>query len=81
MSSFLKKIIKKLKKIGLLIQTKRKFFEFYEFNNYEFYNSRLEKFLKNNLKNFDKIIVCDFGHGLFNNKIVEILEKNSNFCV
>ena len=43
------------------------------------YNSRLEKFLKNNLKNFDKIIVCDFGHGLFNNKIVEILEKNSNF--
>ena len=33
------------------------------------------KILKNNLKNFDKIIVCDFGHGFFNNQIVEILEK------
>lgn len=64
------------------INFKRKFFEFYEFNNVEIFNKELNKFLKNNLKKFDKVIVCDFGHGLFNKEVVSIIESNSNFsCI
>ena len=37
-------------------------------------------FLKN-IQNYDKVIVCDFGHGMFNKSIVKILEKNQNFYV
>ncbi len=64
------------------INTKRKFFEFYEFNNQEFNNSQFFSFLKKNIQNYDKVIVCDFGHGMFNKSIVKILEKKSKFlCV
>ncbi len=62
--------------------TKKKFFEFYEFNNTEFYNKNLNNFLKKNLKLYDKVIVCDFGHGMFNDENIKILEKKSNhLCV
>ena len=59
----------------------KKFFEFYEFNNHEFFNSKLETFLKNNLNKYDKVIVCDFGHGMFNDNVVKILENILNICV
>ena len=57
------------------INNNRKFFEFYDFNNQEYVNSKLLNYLKSNLKKFDKVIVCDFGHGLINEKIVEVLSK------
>lgn len=62
--------------------TKRKIFEFYEFNNIEIENQKLNWYLRHNLKKFDKVIICDFGHGLFNNKVVDIIESNSRFlCI
>lgn len=80
---FYQKNFKEIKKNRFIdINTKSKFFEFYEFNNYEFYNSKLEIFLRRNLKKYDKVVVCDFGHGMFNENIIKILEKNSKFlCV
>tara|TARA_B110000977_G_scaffold201844_1_gene299207 strand:- start:703 stop:2229 length:1527 start_codon:yes stop_codon:yes gene_type:complete len=59
--------------------TNEKFFEYYDFNNKEYNNNGLEKYLQKNLKNFDRVIVCDFGHGLFNKKIVNTLIKESRF--
>jgi rfaE bifunctional protein nucleotidyltransferase chain/domain len=59
--------------------TKSKIFEFYKFKNIEYQNILLANFLKKNLHNFDKVIVCDFGHGLFNDKIIKIIEKYSKF--
>ena len=59
--------------------TKSKIFEFYKFKNIEYENIALNNFLKKNLQNFDKVIVCDFGHGLFIKKIVDIVEKHSKF--
>ena len=77
---FYEKNFKEIKKNRFIdVYTKRKFFEFYEFNNHEFPNSKLDTFLKNNLNKYDKVIVCDFGHGMFNDNIVSILEKNSKF--
>ena len=64
------------------INNNRKFFEFYDFNNQEYINSKLLNYLKSNLKKFDKVIVCDFGHGLINEEIVEVLQKKSKFlCI
>ncbi|MCM8820152.1 MAG: PfkB family carbohydrate kinase [Candidatus Omnitrophica bacterium] len=37
------------------------------------------RFLENKLKNFDIVIVTDFGHGLITPKIVEILSDRSKF--
>jgi len=64
------------------INTNKKIFEFYEFSNTEIHNIELEKYLKSNLKKFDKVIVCDFGHGLFTTKVVNLIESKSKFlCV
>ena len=35
--------------------------------------------MSQNLKNFDKVIVCDFGHGLINSKISNIISSKSKF--
>ena len=56
-----------------------KFFEYYDFNNIEYNNELLNNYLDKNLKKFDKVIVCDFGHGLFTEKIVNILQKKAKF--
>ncbi len=58
---------------------KSKFFEYYEFNNIEYDNKFLNKYLDNNLNKFDKVIICDFGHGLFTKKLVDKLIKKSKF--
>ena len=64
------------------IDNNRKFFEFYDFNNKEYNNTKILNFLKSNLKKFDKVIVCDFGHGLINDEVVIILQKKSKFlCI
>ena len=64
------------------INNNRKFFEFYDFNNKEYTNFKLLNYLKSNLKKFDKVIVCDFGHGLINDEVAEILQKKSKFlCI
>lgn len=77
---FNEKNYKEIKKNRFIdVHTKKKFFEFYEFNNHEFFNSKLETFLKNNLNKYDKVIVCDFGHGMFNDNVVKILEKYSKY--
>ena len=59
--------------------TKAKFFEYYDFNNFEYDNKLLNAYLNKNLKNFDRVIICDFGHGLFTKKIINILVKKSKF--
>ncbi len=71
------KEIKKNRFIDL--KTSRKFFEYYEFNNSKFDNKNLLNFLKLNLKNYDKVVVCDFGHGMINNEIISTLEKKSKY--
>jgi rfaE bifunctional protein nucleotidyltransferase chain/domain len=64
------------------ISTKRKFFEYYDFNTIETKHKKIFQYLKKNLSKFKKVIVCDFGHGLFNKEIIQLLEKKSNFlCV
>ncbi len=32
-----------------------------------------------NLKSFDRVIICDFGHGLFTKEIIDTLVKKSKF--
>jgi rfaE bifunctional protein nucleotidyltransferase chain/domain len=64
------------------ISTNRKFFEYYDFNTTEIRNKNILNYLKKNLSKFKKVIVCDFGHGLFNKEIIQLIEKKSNFlCV
>jgi cytidyltransferase-like protein len=63
---------------------KKKLFEVYEkFGTNCVYNDKyLENSLKKNIKNYDVVIICDFGHGLFNDNIIKIISKNSKyFCL
>jgi rfaE bifunctional protein nucleotidyltransferase chain/domain len=63
-------------------KTKTKIFEYYKFKNKEYFNISLFNYLKKNLKTFDKVVVCDFGHGLFNKKIIKLIESNAKFiCI
>ena len=61
------------------INNKKKFFEYYDFNNIQYFNLALKKYLNKNLKKFDKVIICDFGHGLFNSEIVDMIQKKAKF--
>jgi len=56
-----------------------KIFEVYEFNNNDFYDEEIYSYLNKNLKKFDQVIVCDFGHGLINKKTAKLLSKKSKF--
>jgi rfaE bifunctional protein nucleotidyltransferase chain/domain len=56
--------------------TQRKIFEVYKFINKEVFNTQLNSYLKSNIQKFDHVIVCDFGHGLFNSQIVKFLNKS-----
>ena len=51
------------------LNKKQKFFEFYDFNNITYNNNKLIQYLNKNISKFDKVVVCDFGHGLFNTKM------------
>ncbi len=61
------------------INTKKKFFEFYKFNNMEYQSLDLKNYLNKSIRKFDKVIVCDFGHGLLNNEIIKIIQKKSKY--
>ncbi len=56
-----------------------KIFEVYNFQNQDFFDQRLYDYLNKNLKKFENVIVCDFGHGLINKKIAKILSSKSKF--
>jgi rfaE bifunctional protein nucleotidyltransferase chain/domain len=60
-------------------KTKSKIFEFYKFNNKEYLSNSLLSFLKVNLKKFDKVVICDFGHGLFSKKVISVIETSAKF--
>jgi rfaE bifunctional protein nucleotidyltransferase chain/domain len=60
-------------------KTKSKIFEFYKFSNKEYFSKSLINFLENNLKKYDKIVICDFGHGLFNKKVISVIESKAKF--
>ena len=57
----------------------RNIFEFYDFNNISYNNNQLIQYLNENLSKFDKVVVCDFGHGLFNTKIENLIQKKSKY--
>ena len=80
---FNQKNFKEIKKTRFVNATSNeKFFEYYEFNNNYYENPQLKNYLKKNLNKFDRVIVCDFGHGIVNKDIVKILEhKSKNLCV
>ena len=54
-------------------------FEIYNFLNQDFFDQRIYDYLNKNLAYFDKVIVCDFGHGLINKKIADLLSKKAKF--
>ena len=59
----------------------RKLFEIYNYNG-DYYNSSfsgLLKSIKKNFPNYDLVIVCDFGHHLFNKKIISQIISSSKF--
>ena len=59
-----------------------KIFEFYKFNNFNIENKNLYNFVNQNISKYDLVIVCDFGHGMFNEKLVSSIEKKSHYlCV
>jgi len=60
--------------------TTRKLFELYQMKENFFSTDKDKKvlsFLKKKIKNYDLVIVNDFGHGLFNREIIDFLEKKS----
>ena len=57
------------------INNKKKFFEYYDFNNIQYFNLALKKYLNKNLKNLIKLSFVIF-HGLFNSEIVDMLQKS-----
>jgi bifunctional ADP-heptose synthase (sugar kinase/adenylyltransferase) len=40
---------------------------------------KIIKYLNNNLKNYDHVIVHDFGHGALTDKMIDVIEKKSKF--
>ena len=56
-----------------------KIFEAYHFINKDFNDVNFRKFLIKNVKKFDHVIVCDFGHGLINLKLADFITKKAKF--
>ncbi len=71
-----------LKKRYVDINSNSKMFGVYSLNDDEI-DLNLEKkiynYLKLNLKKYDLIIVCDYGHGFITNKIAQLICKNAKF--
>lgn len=68
-----------IKKTRILNETNDKIFEIYNKkgdNKYKYSNIFL-KLLKRKLKNFDVIILCDYGHGYFDTNMYNTIIKNS----
>lgn len=67
------------KKRYVNINTLSKIFETYKYKNKNFNDNNFHKFIKKNLKKFDHVIVCDFGHGLINKHLANFISNNSKF--
>jgi rfaE bifunctional protein nucleotidyltransferase chain/domain len=61
------------------VNNRKKFFEYYDFNNIEYFNLALKNYLNKNIRKFDKVIICDFGHGLFNSEIINLIQNKAKF--
>lgn len=63
------------KKIKKLFEVYQNNFLLTEKNN----EKKIIKYLNNNLKNYDLVLVNDYGHGFFTKKIIDLLIKKSKF--
>ncbi len=57
-----------------------KMFEVYQFDDRDILqetSEKIQEYLNKNLKKYDVVLVNDYGHGFFNEKIVKLLSKNS----
>ena len=70
-----------IKKTRYLTNKNRKLFEIYyqSTKNKNQNNEKLFDFLKKNLHKFDLVIAADFGHGLFDERVINLLTKKSKF--
>lgn len=70
-----------IKKTRFLSQKNKKLFEIYHqsstIKNHN--NKKIISFLNNQLSKFDLVIVADFGHGLLNKEIINLLNKKAKF--
>lgn len=60
----------------------KKVFEIYEMNDSPLdknNENKVIKFCNDNLKNYDLVIVNDYGHGFMTDKIIKVIEKKSKF--
>ena len=69
------------KTVLLILIIERNFLNIMIFNNIEYFNSALKNFLNKNLRKFDKVIICDFGHGLFNSEIINYKKQNLSVLI
>ena len=72
-------ILKDIEKIRFLNENNAKIFENYNFINKNLHNQKLINFLNKNIKKFDHVIVCDFGHGLISREVLKIIENKSKY--
>ncbi len=73
-----------IKKTRFLSQKNQKLFEIYNSSSNKkfFSNSKFNKMISSKIKNYDLVIVNDFGHGLISNQLADILQKKSKYlCV
>jgi len=73
-----------IKKTRFLSQKNHKLFEIYNSSSDKkfFSNARFNKLISSKIKDYDLVIVNDFGHGLISQKLSEILQKKSkHLCV
>ena len=68
-----------IKKTRILNEMNKKIFEIYKKNGSKTYkpSKRFIDKLKNKLKSYDVIILCDYGHGFFNKDIYKLIKKNA----
>ena len=62
--------------------SKNKLFGIYSINDEELsekHDSKISRYIENNLKNFDLIIVSDYGHGFISNRSAKKISKTKNF--
>lgn len=71
--------LRDIEKIRFLNENNSKIFENYNFVNKDLKNQKLKKFLNKNIRKFDHVIVCDFGHGLISKEILKIIETKSKY--
>lgn len=68
-----------IKKSRILDERNKKIFELYYKDGLQNYKESqfFVKNLKNKLGNYDLVIMCDFGHGFFNERIYKVILQNS----